>query len=158
MHARKIALGFMLLWLAVLLAPSLLLAQPAPIRLADGYSVLRPMPESDIDRAAFLVSQYRDAAVDGIRQDGEIGFWTSKITHARRDGLVLGLYVNGGAIAGVVVVARDDMDRTRAVLWCVETMWDVLGTRKSMQDAALAWAKDNGLALGSFQRTWVPLQ
>lgn len=156
--AKRLVWSVLALVVGLLLLPAIALAQTYPIKMADGYSVLRPMPAEDIGRAAYIVSQYRDAALDGVRQDGELGYWTAKITAAQRDGLALGLYVNGGAIAGVVAATRDDMDRTKAVLWCTETMWDVLGTRNSMREAAVAWARANGLQLGAFTRTWVPLQ
>jgi hypothetical protein len=113
--------------------------------------------------AAQLIAACRDHVQDGIyAQAYEVGFWTSRINLCMQRGHALAMTVNGGNVAGAVLILPDDMNPGRAVLMACESMWSPETTKPWLEGLAKDWARDNGLSLGRqvhipARIEWVPV-
>lgn len=113
---------------------------------------LRDLTEDQALDAGRFVAAYRDAAADGVMQSAEVTYWYSKANLAIEVGYAIGLYVNGGFLAGVALALPDMMQSGRAVLLACETQWDPQVTVPAMQAACRDWAARRGLQLGRMVR------
>ncbi len=109
---------------------------------------LHAITEDEIGRAAQVVAACRSAAADGIEQTNEYAVWHGRAANAQANGLALGLTVNGGGIAGAILVLRDTMAPNRATVLACHSLWDCATTEPQMLAEAKAWAAAQGLTLG----------
>ncbi len=108
---------------------------------------LRDLPITEARHAAIILHSYRDAATDGVTQDGEFGYWLSKIGLAIDHGVCRGYYVNGGSCCGVWLALPDDLTPGRWILLAANSMWDQERSIPAMRNEAREIAAAAGVEL-----------
>lgn len=85
--------------------------------------VARPLSAADIVAAGTLLAGCEPGLPDGMYATGKIQAWATVVANAIHfGGGALGMYVNGGALAGVAVATVDPWDTSRMLLQSVQSM------------------------------------
>ena len=104
--------------------------------------------EEGARQAAAVVAARRNAAADGVTQDGEAGYWLAKCLSAAASNTLLGLYVNEGAVAGAAVVEQANASPDLYLL-ATASLWDADATEPALTQAAVDLAASMNAPLWS---------
>lgn len=113
-----------------------------------GNDSIREIRVDELRNVGAVLAGLRDHVEDGIfSQTYEPAFWSSKASLCMSEGIARAYCVNGGNIAGVLLVQIDGYKR--ATIWACNSMWGPESEAELMKDA-VAWCAEKGVQLGKF--------